>query len=401
MYEQPRKAASKVRTRWIVPMTPRQPDEEHRVSTPLELFFDLVFVVAISFAASGLHHGIGANDVGRTLLSYTMTFFGIWWAWMNFTWFASSYDTDDVFYRVLIFAQMTGALIFAAGVPQTFASGDLKIAVVGYVVMRAAAVISWARAALADREHRPAAIRYGVGIAVCQVGWVLLLFTPAALHVPGFFGLVIAELLVPGWAERSTPTTWHPHHIAERYGLFTIIVLGELVLSSVVAIQSTLDAHSFNTDLIPLIVGGLLILYTVWWLYFYQPAHDLLEVLDLFGTFVWAYGQLFIFAAVAALGSGLAVAVDQVTQHAEISAMTAGFAVAIPAAVYLISLWILQERPRAARWYEKAAFPLCALLVLLTPLTGQAVLLTGLLMAALLAVKLIASPTGDELADEA
>ncbi len=395
-----RKPASKARTRWIVPMAARQPDEEHRVSTPLELFFDLVFVVAISFAAGALHHGIIEGKIGYTLMSYTMMFFGIWWAWMNFTWFASSYDTDDVFYRMLIFVQMTGALIFAAGVPQVFATGDLTITVVGYVVMRAAAVISWARAALADPEHRPAAIRYGVGIALCQVGWVLLLFLPEATHVPGFFGLVVAELLVPGWAERATPTTWHPHHIAERYGLFTIIVLGELVLSSVVAIQSTIEAHRFDTDLIPLIVGGLLILYTVWWLYFYQPAHDLLELLDLKGTFIWAYGQLFIFAAVAAIGSGLAVAVDWATHHAEISAATAGLAVAIPTALYLLSLWLLQENPRAERWYEKAAFPICAVLVLLTPLTDQAVLLTGLLMAALLVVKLITSPTEAEAVSE-
>ena len=65
---------------------------------------------------------------------------------------------------------------------------------------------------------------------------------------------------------------------------------------------------------------------------------------------------------------------------------------AIPTAIYLISLWILQERPRAERWYEKAAFPICAVLVLLTPLIEQSVFLIGLLMVALLAVKLIIRP---------
>ena len=291
MYEQPRKAASKVPTRWIVPMTPRQPDEEHRVSTPLELFFDLVIVVAISFGGEALHHGIVEGDAGRTLVSYVMMFFGTWWAWMNFTWFASSYDTDDVFYRLIVFVQMTGALIFAAGVSRVFATGDLTITVAGYIVMRIASVILWARAAIADPEHRPATIRYGAGIALCQVGWVLLLLLPDGLHVPGFVVLVGAELLVPGWAERATLTTWHPHHIVERYGLFTIIVLGESVLAAVVAIQSTIEAHSFNSDLVLLIIGGLLILYVMWWLYFYQPAHDLLGSLE--GAFVWGKRAVF------------------------------------------------------------------------------------------------------------
>jgi low temperature requirement protein LtrA len=296
---------------------------------------------------------------------------------------------------------MTGALIFASGVTRLFAADDLRIIVIGYVIMRLASLSLWLRAAHDDPEHRPAALRHAFAIGVVQACWVILVFVlPHDWQLGGFVILAISELLIPVWSERPSPTTWHSHHIAERYGLFTIIVLGESVLSSVVAIQSTIEAHSFNADLIPLIVGGLLILYTVWWLYFYQPAHDLLESLDLGGTFIWAYGQLFIFAAVAAIGSGLAVAVDWATHHAEISAAVAGLAVAIPVAIYLISLWILQERPRAERWYEQAAFPLCALLALLAALTDQAVLLIGLLMAALLTIKLIASPTGNEAADE-
>lgn len=87
-------------------MLPRSPDEEHRAATPLELFFDLVFVVAVAQAAGRLHHAVSGGHAGDALLGYGMVFFAIWWAWMNFTWFASAYDTDDVAYRLLVLVQL-------------------------------------------------------------------------------------------------------------------------------------------------------------------------------------------------------------------------------------------------------------------------------------------------------
>ena len=98
------------------PVRPRDPDEPGRVSTPLELLFDLVFVVAIAGSAAELHHGLSAAHYG-TVGGYLMTFFAIWWAWMNYTWFASAYDNDDVVFRLLTFVIMSGALFLAAGVP--------------------------------------------------------------------------------------------------------------------------------------------------------------------------------------------------------------------------------------------------------------------------------------------
>ena len=75
-------------------------DEEHRVSTPLELFFDLCFVVAVAQASNSLHHSLVEDDRARSSSASPIVFFAIWWAWMNFTWFASAYDTDDVPYRL-------------------------------------------------------------------------------------------------------------------------------------------------------------------------------------------------------------------------------------------------------------------------------------------------------------
>src|SRR5882762_6050648 len=108
-------------------MAGRDPGEAHRASTPLELFFDLTFVVAVSQAASGLHHGLVEGHAGDALLGFPLVFFGIWWAWMNFTWFASAYDTDDGLYRLTTLVQIAGVLVFAAGVPRAFTDGQFTI----------------------------------------------------------------------------------------------------------------------------------------------------------------------------------------------------------------------------------------------------------------------------------
>ncbi len=368
-------------------MRPRSPDEEHRAATPLELFFDLVFVVAIAQAGGRLHHAIAADHVAEGLLSYGMVFFAIWWAWMNFTWFASAYDTDDVAYRLAVFLQITGSLILAAGVPRAFDAQDFSIATLGYVVMRLALVGQWLRAARSDPQRRSCAHRYALGVSLCQAGWVALLFVPAESALPGFLTLAASELLVPVWAERACATTWHPAHIAERYSLFTIIVLGESVLAASIAIQSAIQAGDRWAELATIIVGGLLILFSMWWLYFDRPTHDLLTSLP--RAFAWGYGHFAIFASAAAVGAGLAVAVDHATGNAAVGQVGAGAAVAVPVATYLLGLWILHVRMREGAISGAGLTPIVVLLILLTPWTGAAVLLTGLLLAGLLAIKLV------------
>src|ERR1700712_3049680 len=161
-------------------MVPRRVDEEHRVSTPLELLFDLTFVVAVAQIAQELAHGIAGGHPGHVLPAYLMVFFAIWWAWMNFTWFASAYDTDDVPYRLLTLVQMAGVLVLAAGVPPAFEREDFAAVTIGYVIMRVAMLAQWSRAAASDPGRRKTALRYVGGIALVQVGWGLRPGVPGA-----------------------------------------------------------------------------------------------------------------------------------------------------------------------------------------------------------------------------
>ena len=326
--------------RWRVPMTGRPVDEEGRVATPLELLFDLTFVVAVAQVAAELAHGIADDQVGDSVLGFVMVFFAIWWAWMNFTWFASAYDTDDVPYRLLTLVQMAGVLVFAAGIHDAFGSQDFLTGTIGYVIMRVAMLAQWARAARSDPEHRQTAYRFVLGIAVVQVAWLLRLLLPHGAGLAVFFLLVVAELAVPVWAERARMTAWHPHHIAERYGLFTIIVLGECVLASNVALQVVVEDTGWDLDLLLVGGGGLCLLFALWWMYFLKEAGDGLARRRELG-FVWGYGHYAIFGSLAALGAGLEVTVDAVSHHVEASDQLVAMAVVVPVALYLATVWLL------------------------------------------------------------
>ena len=378
--------------RFVVPMRGRDQDESHRAATPLELFFDLVIVVAVAVAAQSLHHGVAEDHLSESVLSYAMTFFAIWWAWMSFSWFATAYDTDDVPYRLAVFVQMAGAVIMAAGISEAFNDSDWTIVTFGYVVMRLATVSLWARAARSDPSHRANSIRWVIGITVVQVGWVLLLVVPGemAVRLLGFGALVVAELSIPIWAARATPLRWHSEHIAERYGLFTIIVLGESVLSGTVAISAANDAGAMDGNLLGIVVGALLVVFAMWWLYFERPTDDLLTSLG--RSFEWGYGHYFIWAAAAAVGAAFAIEVDVATHHAEVGPVPAGFSLAVPIAIYVLGTWVLHDLPRPLPTWRMSLSPVAAALVLLAPLTAVPALLIGLILAGLLAARTLSLP---------
>jgi low temperature requirement protein LtrA len=317
-------------------MVSRTVDEEHRASTPLELLFDLTFVVAVAAVADELAHGIAEGHVGEDLVTYLMAFFAIWWAWMNFTWFASAYDCDDAPYRLLTLVQMSGVLVLAAGVHAMFEDRDFRVAVVGYVIMRLAMVAQWARAAQADPDHRSTALRYVVGVSLVQVAWLLRLALPESLGLASFLVLAGVELLVPLWAERPSMTSWHPHHIAERYGLFTIIVLGECVLAGATAVQATIDEEGASADLVLVGAGSLGLLFALWWVYFLKDSGGGLAR-NRHLSFWWGYGHYVVFAALAALGAGL-----EVTAEAVASAVT------LPVVIFLVTVWALHAPMGAA-----------------------------------------------------
>nr|WSX51456.1 low temperature requirement protein A [Streptomyces sp. NBC_00974] len=377
-----------------VPMTARSRDESHRAATPLELFFDLCFVVAVAQAGARLVHALAEGHPGAGVIGYFFVFFGVWWAWMNFTWFASAYDCDDVPYRIATLVQITGVLVYAAGVGQAFDQNDWAVAVIGYLIMRVALTAQWLRAAAGESgEARRANLKYAAGLVVCQAGWVALLFAPDGSKRWLFLLVAAAELAVPVWAEHGHPTPWHAHHIVERYGLFTIIVLGETIAASTVAVKSAIDEHEALAELLPLAAGGLLIVFAAWWIYFAVPMHERLNSNR--EAIPWGYGHLLVFASGAAIGAGIEVAVEHAVGKAHISQVAANAAVTVPAALFLLMVWLLHSRHFKRGPAQQLTLPVAALAVLACTWAGTyAVLYAGLVSAAAVAAGLTLAVRG-------
>ena len=384
-------------------MAARDITENHRVSSPLELLFDLTFVVAIAQVAGQLAIAIAHDEVLGTIGPFLMVFFAIWWAWNQFTWLASAYDTDDALYRVFTMVQMAGVLVLAAGVPLAM-HGSFGYVTVGYLIMRVGLLAMLVRAMKEDPDSRPTTARYVIGISVVQALWLLRLLLPAALGMPAFVVLAIAELLVAPWASRARDLAWHPHHIAERYGLFTIILLGESVFASTTALQIGITENGITVELAVIAVAGLVLLFTLWWLYFAEPAGEGL-VAHRERSYIWGYGHYLMFASLAAIGAGLEVTVESAGGHVAASPTLVCLAVAVPVSIFLVVLWAIHAPIVDRVVVHPAAIAVAVVGILIVPssapsigvaaaLSAMVAIVVGLLLFTLLRGHAKAEPAG-------
>lgn len=318
-------------------MRPRDPFETIRSSSPLELFFDLVFVVAVSRAAFELATTLASGATIAGLTMFAAVFFAIWWAWVNFTWFASAFDIDDWGYRLLTLTQMLGVIVLAIGVTPAASTGDFRLIVTGYVLMRLALVAQWLRASRSHPSLRLTAHRYATCILAVQLAWVGFLAIPQPWSSPAFLVLVLAELVVPVFAERPHATPWHAGHIVDRYGSFTMIVLGESMLSTVTAIAAAQQPSAH--PLIPVGTGILTfaLVSSMWWIYFSASAETSLTSLP--RALIFGYGHYFIFAAIAAFSASIGLLVTAPASDGH--ALAQSLSVSIALAAFLTSVWAI------------------------------------------------------------
>jgi low temperature requirement protein LtrA len=325
----------------------RDPGESHRAATPLELLYDLTIVVAIGTAADELAHYVAEDHIGAGVGGFAFAAFAVVWAWLNYSWFASAYDTDDWVFRLATMVQMTGVIVVSLGLPQMFASldhGDTldnHVMVAGYVVMRIPLVFLWWQVARHDPVHAPAARIYMATIGFAQAGWVLLaiLDLPIATTFAVFGFLLAVELAGPVVAERKVGTPWHPRHIAERYGLLVIITLGEVILGTVAALNAVVHGEAgWTSEAVALTVAGVGLTFGCWWMYFVVPWGEPL-VRHRERAFTFSYGHFLVFAPLAAMGAGLHVAAFGLEDKSSIGATATVLSVVVPVAIFSLALF--------------------------------------------------------------
>ncbi len=298
------------RGRFVRPQTARnltgEQRSEERASTPLELFFDLCFVVAVAALARGLHD---EPNLGGAL-RFLGLFVPVWWSWMIFTWYATAFDNDDVPYRVTLFAAMLSMLGLAAAVDGVgVEAGNAAGFVLAYATMRLLLMGLFLRA----RRHVPAGLRpfvarYAAGNGLGAAIWLSSLLVPEPARYAVWAAGLLVELLAPILAvgTLSNPRmSFHPRHIPERYGLFTIIVLGESVLAVALG---TADTDWAPAALLTAALG-FVVAACVWWLYFDHVGSSGIE-LGPRPAFYWGYGHFAVYAGIAAFGVGTQLAIE-------------------------------------------------------------------------------------------
>jgi low temperature requirement protein LtrA len=330
------------------PLTGLVPPGSSRPVAPLELLYDLTYVIAFAAAAEELTAAIVAGHTESGVGAYLFVIFAVGWAWLNFTWYSSAYGNDDAIFRVATIVQMIGVLLLVFGLPQSFHSTEeghsplSALIVIGYVVMRLPLILLWLRAARNDEAHRRAAFAYAIMISIAQLGWILAAIAPVpgSIAVIALIALVLAEMVARLVIEgRLGWTPWNASHIAERFGLLTLIALGEVLMATTRAVTVLTQEQGWSVGAVVIAASGLLLAAGLWWAYYLVPSQIILRRWP-GRIFAWRYTHLLLFAAIPAIGAGLRLAAEAV-EGREVTLMQITLTLAIPVGAVIAVIFLL------------------------------------------------------------
>lgn len=250
--------------------------------------------------------------------------------------------------RLAVLVQMIGVIVLALGIPAMFHGFEVgqwhnEAMVAGYVVMRVPMVALWLRAARSHPEGARTCRRYAVGVALLQVLWVLVGLFPFPLWTmaPVVIGLLLAEMALPAVAERAGKgTPWHPHHIAERYSLLAIIAFGEGIIGTVSTLEALIGESGWSFEVAALALAGITLTVGMWWIYFALPLGEVLARRRS-AAFLFGYGHIPLFAAIAAMGAGLHVIAYAIEDASVLSPAASMVSVVVPVAVFCLGAFIM------------------------------------------------------------
>jgi low temperature requirement protein LtrA len=291
-------------TSWLQPPRLRvgaDSETEPRHATWLELFYDLVFVVAVSQVSHNL-----SKDVSLAgFLSFVMLFLPIWWAWIGTTFYANRFDSDGIGRRLLIGVQMLAVAALAVNVHDGLGSSSVGFAL-SYAAARAVLVLEYLWAGWHISIARGLTTHYAIGFAIAALVWLISTLVPSPWRFV-LWGLGLAiDLATPLTALRHQRGLLpHTEHLPERFGLFTIIVLGE----AIIAVVNGIAEVAWDRQSALAAVFGFGIAFSLWWVYFQNVGGSVLKVAGTSGRMVvyqiWLYVHLPLVIGLAATGVGV------------------------------------------------------------------------------------------------
>ena len=270
------------------PLLRFQQDGSERHATWLELFFDLAFVAVIGQVSAQL---VKSHAWGE-FTWFFLLFIPLWWAWVGQAFYLSRFDADDLSHRVTTFFQIVVLAIMGTTIDDAFAGNPTGF-ILGYVTLRCVLVGQYIYAGRFLPEARRLTNRYAAGFSFAIACWLISLALPSHL-APWLWMLgILIDFATPFTAnEENVKIPPHAAHIPERFGLFTIIVLGESIIAGVIS----LGQAKFTPLGIAAGICGLLLACGTWWIYFegVGGANERApSSVDDVGKYrVWLYGHL-------------------------------------------------------------------------------------------------------------
>ncbi|MEX2535152.1 MAG: low temperature requirement protein A [Trueperaceae bacterium] len=280
------------------PLQLHHQDGEERKISWLELFYDLIYVTIII----QLGDFLSANVSPLGALLFVLLFVPVWWSWTGMMFYFNRFLVDDLWHRLLVFAQMFAIAYMAISVTGAFGPGDQAFAL-SYFAVRMILVILYLRTGQHVIDARPLIRRYAMGFAVAASLWAISAFVPAPYRYAIWVVALVLEFWVPLSSDSRRLQSLLPPdrpHLAERYGLFTIIVLGESFIKVVGALAGQVPTPATLT----LMLLGFALAVSLWWLYF-EMAGGPAEHATARASYTWIYLHLPITIAITAVGVGL------------------------------------------------------------------------------------------------
>ncbi|MEM7800469.1 MAG: low temperature requirement protein A [Chloroflexota bacterium] len=262
----------------------------------LELFYDLVYVATLIQVGNFLSDNLTLLGFGQ----FMVMMFVVWWAWTGETLYQNRFVVDDLLHRILVFIQIFGVAAIGLSVGQAF--GELYVQfTIGYVIVRSIMIVMYARVYQTHPETRSFSLQFMIGFAGGVLIWLGSLLLPAEIHWIGWLVGIAFEAVFFGLPSiRADLLKFGPdaHHLVERFGIFTIIVLGEAF------VKVFDDAQGAVLGLPQILFGvvGLIVLYALWWLYFSDTAGTLFDMVSDYRPLAYSYGHLALAASLVAFG---------------------------------------------------------------------------------------------------
>jgi low temperature requirement protein LtrA len=354
--------------------------QKERHATWLELFLDLVFVVAVA----QLGHLLSENISISRLLIFVGLYIPIWYAWFHHTLYADRFDTDNFSHRFLTFAFMLGVAGLAANI-QGVLDDTSTLFAASMVLIKLIMIVLYQRCVHID-VARPLANRLSTIFLISGLLWLISIFIPTPWRFWLWGAAVIFEFVAV--FHRTTrmkyavlPLT--ESHVVERWGLFTIIVLGE----SVAAVVTGSNHVGFQIDTALIGILGLLLIFSYWWIYFENTDGSALKGLGGWWPVVWLYSHLPLVMSLTALGVGIGHLISEGNSQPvdpAVNALTSGSLAMSFVAIGLTHIAVSRSKPESlnpqkARWRFGTAFVVILVGLFVNFVEGTALLLIVLL----------------------